>query len=429
MRQSLVLLAMAFLAFGARPARAGEEEDLQAEAAELRRRAEALETQQARLLKRDVTRYLDETIPSTEAQGASGLQGLTLEAGITGVILATVGSAPSDTHSVHGVAELGFGFEVTENLSLFLDLVANSNGSAFPTQFGAIAGTAGATLSGIVDGIGVDGTVSTAPGDIAAQEWGFLWTVFVSDQAVEIMAGRLDPREYYATNAFAANPRTQFLNNLFDDPPALDWPTNATGTSIYGLRLYTQFGDKKQYSFDMGWYNTPGRWFDNGILLMEFVWEGMLKGRQFHLRAYGQVNSAPDTIAGGFGLSFDWYVTEKIGLFARATVKDNQPISQNHPNQIESDWQLGAVFFGPIRRRPDDHLGFAWGLIKGPIDAIVPGAPDNHEQVIEAYYTFMLEGGKLQLSAEAQYVIDPGGGTFADGDNLFLLGFRLYVPF
>jgi hypothetical protein len=275
----------------------------------------------------------------------------------------------------------------------------------------------------------VDGTVSTAPGDVAAFQWGFLWTVFVSDHAVEVMAGQLDPREYYATNAFAGNSQTQFLNNLFDDPPALDWPTNASGTSIYGLRLFSEFGAQREFSFDIGWFNTPGRWFDNGILLFEFAWTGKLQGRDFHLRGYGQLNSAPDEIAGGFGVSFDWYATDRIGVFARATVKDNQPISQNHPNQIESDWQLGAVFFGLIKSRPDDQLGVAWGLIKGPIDALIPGAPENHEQVIEIYYTFMLEGGKLQLSPEAQFVIDPGGGTFAGGDNLFLLGLRLHVPF
>jgi hypothetical protein len=53
-----------------------------------------------------------------------------------------------------------------------------------------------------------------------------------------------------ATNAFAADARTQFLNNLFDDPPAIDWPTNATGTSIYGLRLYSEFGTRREFSFE-----------------------------------------------------------------------------------------------------------------------------------------------------------------------------------
>jgi hypothetical protein len=427
MRRFLLLLA-AFLASAACPVRA-DEEDLRAQAADLRRRAEVLEAQQLRLLKKDVTRYLDDVTPEAGAEGASGLEGLTLHAAVTGVCLATVGSDPSDTHSVHGVAELDFSFDVTENLTLFVDLTANSNSAAFPAAFGPIAGTSGATLSGLVDGIGVDGTVSTAPGDIAAQEWGFLWTTFVADQAVDIMAGRIDPREYYATNAFAANARTQFLNNLFDDPPALDWPTNATGTTILGVRVYTEFGPRKQYSFDIGWYNQPGRWFDQGIMICEFAWHGKLKEREFHLRVYGQLNTAPDSPAGGFGVSFDWYATKRIGVFARATVKDNQPISQNHPNQIESDWQLGAVFFGPIPSRQDDQLGVAWGLVKGPIDAIVPLAPVNHENVIEIYYTFMLEGGKIQVSPDAQFVIDPGGGTFAGGDNLFLLGVRVHVPF
>lgn len=429
MRRPIVLLAAALLAWGARPAASETDDDLRAEAADLTRRAETLEAQRSLLLRQEVAAYLENVTPEAGAQGGGGLQGLTLHASLTGVILATVGSAPSDTHSVHGDIALDFDFAVTENLSIFVDLVANSNAAAFPTSFGPIAGTAGATLSGLVDGIGVDGTVSTAPGDIAAYQWGGLWTIFVSDLAIEIMGGQLDPREYYATNAFAADSRTQFLNNVFDDPPALDWPTNATGTTIYGLRVYTEFGPRKQYSFDIGWFNTPGRWFDQGILLMEFAWKGKLRERDFHLRAYGQVNTATNNVTGAIGLSFDWYATEKIGLFARGTVKDNQPVSQNAPNQIESDWQVGAAFFGPIRSRPDDQLGAAFAYIKGPIDALIPGAPKNHEYVIEIYYTLMLAGGKLQVTPEAQFVLDPGGDTFANGDNLFLLGVRIYVPF
>ena len=139
--------------------------------------------------------------------------------------------------------------------------------------------------------------------------------------------------------------------------------------------------------------------------------------------------SAPDSPAGGFGLSFDWYVTDKIGVFARATVKDNQPGADNHPNQVESDWQVGLAFFGPIPSRPDDQAGVAVGYIKGPIDAIIPGAPKNHETVIEIYYTYMMANGKIQVSPEAQFIIDPGGGTFANGANLYLLGLRIHVPF
>jgi hypothetical protein len=429
MKRSLVFLATALLAWGARPVAAQTDDELRAEAADLTRRADALEARRGVLLHRDISNYLADVAPEAGAEGGGGLQGLTLNASLTGIVLATVGSSPSDTHSVHGDIELDFNLAVTENLDLFVDLVANSNSAAFPTQFGPIAGSAGATLSGLVDGIGVDGTVSTAPGDVAAYQWGATWTVFVGDHAVDIMGGQIDPREYYATNAFAADAHTQFLNNLFDDPPALDWPTSATGPAVYGLRAYTEFGPKRQYSFDAGWFNQPGRWFDKGLLLMEVAWKEKLKERDFHLRACVQINTASKHPAAAVCVSFDWYATEKIGVFARGTVKDNQPVSQNAPNQIESDWQVGGVFFGPIGQRPDDQLGVGFGMIKGPVDAIIPNAPKNHEFVLEVYYTLMLAGGKLQVSPEAQCVIYPGGDSFANGDNLYLLGIRIYVPF
>jgi hypothetical protein len=426
----LVVMATAALLCGAVGFAAASEEDLRAEVAELRRRADALEAQRSNVVRRDVERYLVDVAPHAEAQGGGGLHGLTLHANVTGVFLATVGSDPGDTHSVHGDVELDFDFAVTENLNLFVDLTANSNGAAFPAAFGPIAGPGGATLSGLVDGIGVDGTVSTAPGSVAAEQWGATWTAFLGDHAIEITGGRLDPREYYATNAFAGDSETQFLNNIFDDPPAIDWPTNASGTTIYGLRCYTQLGPKKQYSIDVGWFNMPGQWFNAGILFAEFAWKGRIREREFHLRVYGQLNCAPADNAGGLGVSFDWYATEKIGIFARATLKDNQQGGvANHPNQVESDWQVGAVFFGPIRTRPDDEIGVAFGYIKGPIDAIIPGAPENNEMIVEVYYKLMLEGGKLQVTAVGQYVADPAAGTFPNGDDLILVGMRVHVPF
>jgi hypothetical protein len=403
-------------------------EKLAAEVRELRRRAAALEAGHEATLRHEVERYLGEVAPESEAQGGDALKRITIDACLTGVALATVGSDPSDTHSFHGNVELDFDFAVTENLRLFLDLTANDNNAgAFPASFGAIAGPGGATVSGLVDGIGVDGTVSIAPGSIAAEQWGFAWTFFVRDQAIEVMGGRLDPRDYYATNAFADDARTQFLNNLFDDPAAIDWPTNATGTTIYGLRFFTEFAEA--YSFDIGWYNTPGPWFDHGLLLFEFAWRGQLQERDFHLRVYAQLNTASSDPAAGFGISFDWYATERIGVFGRATIKDNQPVAANAPNQVESDWQLGAAFFRLIPGRPDDEIGVAFGYMKGPIDAIIAGAPENNEGVVEVYYKLMLEGGKLQVTFDLQFVFDAGAGTFPNGDNLFLLGVRLHIPF
>jgi carbohydrate-selective porin OprB len=127
------------------------------------------------------------------------------------------------------------------------------------------------------------------------------------------------------------------------------------------------------------------------------------------------------------GASVDMWATEKIGVFVRITVRDNKLPTQGDDNLVESDWTVGAVFQGPVSSRPDDSLGVAWGLIKGPFAAL--GATSSTEQVIEVYYRFVLEEGKLQITPSAQFILDPGGGSFTSPDLLVLLGLRVHIPF
>ncbi|MHC4342580.1 MAG: carbohydrate porin, partial [Planctomycetota bacterium] len=132
-----------------------------------------------------------------------------------------------------------------------------------------------------------------------------------------------------------------------------------------------------------------------------------------------------NSIAGG--ASVDLWATEKIGVFLRITVRDNKFPTQGDMNLVESDWSLGAVFQGPVASRPDDSLGVAWGLMKGPFAPL--GATSSTEQVIEVYYRFVLEDGKLQITPSAQFILDPGAGSFTDPDLLVLIGLRVHVPF
>jgi len=423
-------MTLAFLAMGVfQSSVQAEEISLQEEVAALRQRADALETQRQLLFEKEIDSYLNKTETERGAQGADAWQQVTIRANIVTVFLATVGAKPGDTHALHGVARLEFDFTVTDNLDLFVYLEADSGGS-FPSEFGPIAGNAGATLSGISDGIGVDGTVSTAPGSIRAREAGITWAAPIGSQTLFVMLGKLDPRDHYAQNAFAQDPRTQFLNNLFDDPPALNWPTNAAGVNIFGINTWMSFGSESQFRVDLGYFNTPGQWFNNGLFLAQFLWRTKLFDRETNVRIYGMLDTVTVAETAAFGVSWDWYATEKLGVFARATVKDNQSPNAGETNQVESDWQVGAVFNGLIPSRPDDTLGVAVGYIKGPITAMIPGgAPENHETVIEVYYRYMHEGGKLQISPVVQFIVDPGGGSFADPDLLVLLGIRIYVPF
>ena len=439
-----LLLGTALLAT-AGPA-AAEDTTLRSEVDALKARAEALEGQRRLLFEHEIRAYMDRTEALRSAQGGDGLSGVSLSASATAVGLATLGADPGNTHSVHGDVDLDFDFTVTDNLDLFIYLTANTNESeefnsplaqsipslgpdSFPGGFGPIAGSAGATLSGLFDGIGVDGTVSPHPGSVRVREAGIRWATPVGDRTLHVMLGKLDPRNYFAQNRFANDENTQFLNNLFDDPPAISWPTNASGVTVYGLHLWMMFGEREQYRFDMGWYNEPGMWLNDGIFLWQFAWTGQLQGREIQVRIYGQIDTVPQDPGAALGVSADWFATEKVGVFIRITVHDNQPISEGEYNNVESDWQLGAQVNGLLPSRPDDTFGIAWGLIKGPIRAALGGATENSEQVIEIYYRYMAEEGKLQITPLVQFILDPGAGTFTEPDSLIILGLRIHVPF
>jgi hypothetical protein len=179
----------------------------------------------------------------------------------------------------------------------------------------------------------------------------------------------------------------------------------------------------------MGWFNIPGQFFNNGIFFAEFAWTSEVQGRELNVRGYVSVNTLPSEISTSAGASADWWATEKIGVFVRVTLHDNQSAANGEINHIESDWQVGAVFQGLLPSRPDDTLGVAWGYMKGPVRATIVGAPENNEMVIEIYYRYMCEDSKLQISPMVQFILDPGAGGFTDPDQLIVLGVRIFVPF
>lgn len=422
----LVALALGLLTAGAAaaPGTTGGADDIRNEIRELEGRARALTAQRDALLRREIGSYLEHT----QAQGGTeGIEGVTLKASLTIISLYTAGADPADFEGTSGDVDLDFGMEVTENLEMFIVVGADTEGH-FPAAFRSVAAPTGATLSGLFDGIGVDGTVSTSPGSARVDEAGLRWAAPIGDYTLHVMAGKLDPRNYFLRNAFANDENTQFTNNLFDDPPAITWPTNATGRTIYGLHFWSRVGPDEQYRIDVGFYNTPGQFFRDGQFFLEVSWRGDVYGGEMNIRVFGLVDSNTEDVTGSGGLSIDWWATERIGVFFRAALHDNVPVYQGETNHIESSWEVGAVFNGPIPSRPDDQAGVAWGMIKGPVRAVLPTAPDNSETVIELYYRYMAEDGKLQITPMAQIILDPGAGTFAD-DTLLMLGFRVHVPF
>jgi hypothetical protein len=449
-------LLVAGLAFAAPAFAGGEDEALREEVRQLREKVDVLEAQGSTVLEQEIEEYLDTTADWRGAQGGSPMDRITIHSRFTAVNQNTIGLDPANRSVVNGDVDLDFDFQVTDNLDLFLYLTANdspaqngaqpagnfaSNGG-FPSQFGTVVtsgGTfgpiAGPTVAGLTDGIGVNGTVPTDPGSITVYEAGIHHIVTIGNTKLHWELGALDPRRRYLQNAFADDENTSFIHNSFDDTSAIMWLSDATGRTVFGLHGWLDLGGQQQFRINFGWFNQPGQWFNGGQLLIQGGWKGQVGGREMNVRITFFIDEFFSDATGdgdwGGGASWDWLVTDKIGLFARLVANSGDS------NPVSGDFSFGAVWTGPIGSRPNDAVGLAVGIIDtndngirsmtgNPLDFF----PTSTEVTIELYYRYMVEDGKLQITPHLIIVSDPGGGRSPwQDDLLIILGFRVFVPF
>ncbi|MHC4971183.1 MAG: carbohydrate porin [Planctomycetota bacterium] len=448
----LVVLLVAFQA----PANAGDQDAAAAAEAKAKRdkeirelkeklkkledKVEVLEDERSTILDREIDDFLRDAPPELGLQGDGTLARVSLRARFTAVVQGTVGLSPSNRTVVNGDIDLDFAFQVTDNLVMFAYLTANADeemGTSFPPQWGD--GTHGVpprsfprigwtTFSGLTDGIGVNGTTPTDPGSITVYEAGIRHSIGIGDNELFWEIGALDPRRRFLQNAFADDENTQFINNLFDDAPSVYWLTDATGRTSYGIHVWFTFGREEQYTVSAGWFNTPGQFFNQGQLYVQFAWKLQVRGREMNVRAMGFIDeyfqdAAGDGSAGG-GASWDWLITDKIGLFARLVANGGDA------NPVELDGSVGAAFTGLIGSRPDDTLGVAVGFINVSGFAASGQFVRDTEMVVEIYYRFIIEDS-IQITPHIMIVYDAGGGKGVsfDDETIYILGLRIHVPF
>jgi len=400
----------------------------------------ALQHQRSALMSEEVASYLAVT---QAAQGGTRgpLDGLRISIGFVGVLQATLGNDPANRHAGDGTLMMDFEATVTENLSGFVHIIANTGPTGNPTGFGSFSPPSGGssfgpigapTATGIFDGVGVDGTQSFNASPIDIYEAGIRTSITIGDHVLHWEMGGLDPRKRFSQNAFADDELTQFINNSFDDGPAVNWITTAPrGVSVFGLHMWMQFGANKQITVNWGWFNAAGQVFSNGQFYIQAAWKGEVNGREMNLRVFGFLDAyteaSVDEDVGGGGASWDWWATETAGVFVRVNANGGDF------NPVDFDASGGVVFRGLIGSRPDDTLGIAVGFISlqtvttGPIASFVP--TEDTEFTLEVYYRYMTEDGKLQFTPHLIYISDPAGGVGWTEDSLFILGFRIFVPF
>ena len=420
------LLLVALAVFAVSPVYAGDTDDLQAEVAKLRQQVEALSAQQQTQLEQEIDTYLDDhSAWQAAAAKETGVEGVSITGRFTAVSQNTVGLDPSNRSIIAGDVDLDFWMQVTENLGLFIYLQGssyNGTGPNFPASL-----PTGVTLGGRYDGIGVDGTVPVRMGQITIREAGIQWSTPTGSVVQNFEIGTLDPRLRFGQTAFGDDENTQFINNNFDDSPAISWLSDATGRIVYAFHHWVSFGGEKQFTLNWGYFNTPGRWWDRGQFMAQFSWKGEVSGREMNARVmvlYDRVfaNTPTDDDDLQYGITWDWLVTDAIGLFARFAGNSADV------NPVEMDLSIGAQWTGFMASRADDAIGLAFGYIKANKNVLV-GIPEDTEMTFELYWKLMLEDGKLQVTPHIMYVMDPGGGIGWIDDSLVILGLRIYVPF
>jgi hypothetical protein len=460
MGRILFVGGLACLALGlvALPANAGDDEGLAREVEKLRQEVHVM---RASMLENEIDTYLSETEALHGAQGGDALQGVTIHANFTAVFQGTVGqgTGAEDIGVANGDMDLQFDFQVTDNLNLFFNATANEQGmGALPYNYdatniageptfgtgvflwgsGFFPGLSQGTAGAWTDGIGVNGTVPTAPGSIRLEEGGIRQLIPAGSTEIWNEMGKIDPRDRFLQSAFTDDVNTGFINNNVDDNPSIPYLTNAGGTNSLGWHISIVFGNNKQYSVNFGWFAFPGQWFAHGQLMAQFSWKGEIAGREMNVRVMGfwqnlMRNAAlNETSSAAGGIVWDWLATDKMGVFVKIAT-DGGDI-----NPVELDGSVGLVWTGIIGSRPNDALGVSvgWISINTTVTAIGPvNVPEDTELMVEVYYRYTMEDGKLQITPHLMYVMDPGGGqnvpgtgTFTD-DALFILGLRIHVPF
>lgn len=281
---------------------------------------------------------------------------------------------------------------------------------------------------------------------------------------VTLIAGKFSLNDYFDDNAYAHDPRTQFLSWGFMDDPSWDYAADVKGYTWGGLaelRLadwslraasVLENAQANSSALALDWPRDRG---DNA----ELEWRGSDPWGGRTLRLLGYRNQAdmgsyatalqeadagvPDVtptraprVKAGFGLNLEQALGANGGCFARLGWADGQSEAWSY-TEADASASVGLQWKGTAWGRDRDQWGA--GLLADGLSAehrdylaagglgfmLGDGALDyGPENVAETYYAFGL-GPWLSLSLDFQEIVDPGynrarGPASVEGARLHL---------
>ncbi len=280
---------------------------------------------------------------------------------------------------------------------------------------------------------------------------------------VTLQVGKYSVKDIFDGNAYAEDPRLDFLNWSIWASGAFDYPADRLGLT-WGL---TAELNRPSFAARAGYFLVPFESNANTLDTALFVRGGYVGELELRYKPFGRTGSfrlgtwlnstfagsygeavtlagltpgltANDTIAQtrqgrtkyGFYLNFDQELSDSVGLFGRFSWNDGRTEIMSFTD-IDSSVSLGLSIKGTPWGRPDDRLGVAGAVnqISGPhagylaAGGLGPLVGDGAltyaaENVFEAFYAFQIAKG-IVATADYQFLANPAYNAVRGPVNVF----------
>ena len=280
---------------------------------------------------------------------------------------------------------------------------------------------------------------------------------------IQLLLGKYSLGDMFDNNIYSDAPRTQFMNWAIMNNATWDYASNVRGYNY----AFTTIVQLSSFAYKASLSLLPP--IPNGAVLnsnirQEYALNGemdktyKINGRAGNIRLLGYYNHGnfgsyaeamnlkdsaltPDISATrqpgrhkiGLGLNADQQISETIGLFGRVGWVDGKTETWCY-TESDRTISVGISINGKHWKRRDDNLGLGLvidGLSTGHRDYLAAGGLGfelgdgklnyGHETACEFYYDFKPVSALIWLSADYQYIINPGYNKDRGPVNVFSL--------
>ena len=287
---------------------------------------------------------------------------------------------------------------------------------------------------------------------------------FVDKNRFVLTAGNFSTLDVFDDNAYAKDPRTQFMNWGNWTYAAYDYAADARGFGVglagelyrgdwvfrfarmtgpkepNGLQidfaLAKHYGDQIEIEHAHTWGDQPGKvrvlaWRNRAVLASYSEATAYLQTHPEVKQSFFDVRKG-EKIKYGLGVNLEQALTSQVGYFLRAMKADGQTETYAF-TEVDDSISTGVRLAGTLWGRANDVVGVAWlrnGLSKerrqfleaGGISYFIGDGRLSYqpEQILETFYSWQVKPGAW-LTADWQRIQNPGYNALRGPVNVFAL--------